>query len=73
MLKTITVAIMFTALSAISAHADSAFGIEYGGELPSGAVDVGGGYFLCKHSPPKPHSSFETYAVIHTMLKLAYA
>jgi len=62
MLKTITIAIMFTALSAISAHADSAFGIEYGGELPSGAVDVDDGYFRVS-TPPKPHSSFETYAV----------
>jgi len=65
MLKTITIAIMFTALSAISAHADSAFGIEYGGELPSGSEDIGDGYFFVA-SPPKPHSLFETYAVIHT-------
>jgi len=65
MLKTITVAIMFTALSAISAHADSAFGIEYGGELPSGSEDIGDGYFFVA-SPPKPHTLFETYAVIHT-------
>ena len=66
MLKTITVAIMFTALSAISAHADSAFGIEYGGELPSGAEDIDDGFFSVS-TPPKPHSLFEIYLAKYTV------
>ena len=66
MLKIFTMAIMFTAVSAISAHADSAFGIEYGGELPSGAEDVDDGFFSVR-TPPKPHSLFEIYLAKYTV------
>ena len=58
MLKRISIVATLAVLGASSAYADSAFGIVYGGELPSGAVDVDDGYFTVS-SPPKPHSLFE--------------
>lgn len=57
--------IIFAALSTSNAHADSAFGIEYGGELPSGSIDIDDGFFTVS-SPPKPHSMFEIYSVKYT-------
>lgn len=67
MLKTITIAIIFAAVSTFNAHADSAFGIEYGGELPSGAEEIkdNDGFFRLSN-PPKPHSLFEGYAIQYT-------
>ena len=66
MLKTITIAIIFAAVSTFSAHADSAFGIEYGGELPSGAVETDNDGFFRLSNPPKPHSLFEGYLFQYT-------
>tara|TARA_R110000772_G_scaffold207903_1_gene318393 strand:+ start:269 stop:853 length:585 start_codon:yes stop_codon:yes gene_type:complete len=66
MLKTITIAIIFAAVSTFSAHADSAFGIEYGGELPSGAVEKKQAGEFRLSNPPKPHSLFESYSVTYT-------
>ena len=63
MLKTFTTAILFAAVSTFSAHADSAFGIEYGGELPSGAVETDTDGFFSLSNPPKPHSLFDGYNV----------
>lgn len=66
MLKTFTMAIIFAAVSTFSAHADSAFGIEYGGELPSGAVERKEAGTFSLSNPPKPHSLFEGYGVNYT-------
>ena len=63
--KTFSIAIIFAAVSTFSANADSAFGIEYGAELPPGAEDAGRGYFFVK-SPSKPHSLLDVYAVKYT-------
>ena len=65
MLKRISIVATLAVLGASIAYADSAFGIVYGGELPSGAVDVDDGYFTVS-SPPKPHSLFELYMVKYT-------
>ena len=65
MFKIISIVAALAALVVSSAHADSVFGIEYGGELPSGAVDEDDGYFSVR-TPPKPHSLFELYMVKYT-------
>ena len=65
MFKIISIVAALAALVASSAHADSAFGIEYGGELPSGAVDEDDGFFSVK-TPPKPHSLFDMYMLKYT-------
>ncbi len=66
MFKTFALAIIFAVFSALNAHADSAFGIEYGGKLPSGAVETDSAAMFDVSNPPSPHSLFEGYQVGYT-------
>ena len=65
-LKKLFTVVTFMTLLGSSAAADSAFGIEYGGELPKGAqaLQTAGMYRVTE--PPKPHSLFEGYTVQYT-------
>ena len=49
-----------------NALADSAFGIEYGGELPESAEQTERTGLYRVPSPPKPHSLMEGYTVHYT-------
>lgn len=49
-----------------SVFADSAFGIEYGGELPKGAEQTKTAGFYRVPLPPKPHSLMVGYNVLYT-------
>ena len=49
-----------------SVLADSAFGIEYGGELPKNAEPVDDAGLFIVPLPPKPHSLMDGYSVLYT-------
>ena len=66
MLANILKTVVCLMLIGSNALADSAFGIEYGGELPESAEQTERTGLYRVPSPPKPHSLMEGYNVIYT-------